>query len=143
MTSSLSNFVNNFIEGIHKIKCKYEHDNRKCDTCGIKCKNCECFLEYTNCKYNLVKYKCLYCNKNDQKMFDEKFKKQIFNTYKFFNHDFNKFVLLSWEEVYSYRYIDDCENFNETTLPEKEDFYSHLNMGDITDAESTHGKKGL
>ena len=95
MTSSLSNFVNNFIEGIHKIKCKYEHDNRKCDTCGIKYKNCECFLEYTNCKYNLVKYKCLYCNKNDQKMFDEKFKKQIFNTYKFFNHDFNKFNLLS------------------------------------------------
>ena len=23
-------------EGIHKIKCKYRHDNEKCETCGIK-----------------------------------------------------------------------------------------------------------
>ena len=33
MASSLSSFVNNLAEGIHKIKCKYEHDNKKCDTC--------------------------------------------------------------------------------------------------------------
>ena len=26
MASSLPNFVNNPAEGIHKIKCKYEHD---------------------------------------------------------------------------------------------------------------------
>ena len=30
--------------------------------------------------------------------------------------------------------MDDWEKFNETSLPEKEDFYSHLNMEDITDA---------
>ena len=30
----------------HKIKCKYEHDKKKCDTCGIKCKDLEYFLEY-------------------------------------------------------------------------------------------------
>ena len=28
MASSLSNFVNNLAEGIHKIKCKYEHDKK-------------------------------------------------------------------------------------------------------------------
>ena len=28
--------------------------------------------------------------------------------------------------------MDDWEKFNETSLPEKEDFYSHLNMEDIT-----------
>ena len=33
-----------------------------------------------------------------------------------------------------------CEKFNETLLPEKEDFYSHLNMEDITDADYMHGK---
>ena len=27
--------------------------------------------------------------------------------------------------------MDDWENFNETSLPEKEDFYSHLNIKDI------------
>ena len=28
--------------------------------------------------------------------------------------------------------MDDWEKFNKTSLPEKEDFYSHLNMEDIT-----------
>ena len=34
--------------------------------------------------------------------------------------------------------MDDWEKFNVTSLPEKEDFYSHLNMEDITDADYTH-----
>ena len=29
ITSSLSNLVNNLSEGIHKIKCKYGHDDKK------------------------------------------------------------------------------------------------------------------
>ena len=36
MASSLSDLANNFAEGIHKIKCKYEHDDKKCETCGVK-----------------------------------------------------------------------------------------------------------
>ena len=31
--------------------------------------------------------------------------------------------------------MDDYEKCNEISLPEKEDFYSHLNMEDITDAD--------
>ena len=34
MTSSLSNLVNNLSKGIHKIKCKYRHNDKKCQTCG-------------------------------------------------------------------------------------------------------------
>ena len=30
MASSLSNLVNDLAKGIHKIKYKYEHDNKKC-----------------------------------------------------------------------------------------------------------------
>ena len=37
--------------------------------------------------------------------------------------------------------MDDWEDFNETSLPEKEKFYSHLNIKDITDADYTHGKR--
>ena len=59
MTSSLSNLVDNLAEGIHKIKCKHRHDNRKCEMCGIKYKDCECCLEYTNIKDDLILYKCL------------------------------------------------------------------------------------
>ena len=38
MASSLSSFVNYFSGGIHRIKCKYRHDDEKCETCGIKYK---------------------------------------------------------------------------------------------------------
>ena len=64
----------------------------------------------------------------------------IFNTYKFSNHDNNKFILLLRKGVYPYEYIDDREKFSET-LPEKEDFYSHLNMEDITDADYARAKE--
>ena len=43
--------------------------------------------------------------------------------------------------VYPFEYMDDLENFNEALLPEKEDFYSHLNMEDITDEDYVHGKR--
>ena len=39
--------------------------------------------------------------------------------------------------AYPYEYMDDWEKFNETLLHEKENFYSHLNMEDITDADYT------
>ena len=31
--------------------------------------------------------------------------------------------------------MDDCEKFNEKTLPQKEEFCSKLNMEDVTDAD--------
>ena len=37
--------------------------------------------------------------------------------------------------------MDDWEKFNETTLPEKEEFYSNLSMEEITDADYMHGKR--
>ena len=36
--------------------------------------------------------------------------------------------------------MDDSEKFNKISLPEKEDFYSRLNMEDITDPDYTHRK---
>ena len=42
--------------------------------------------------------------------------------------------------VKPYEYMDDLEKFNESLLPEKEDFYSHINMDNTTDAEYTHTK---
>ena len=43
--------------------------------------------------------------------------------------------------VYPYGYMDDWEKFNQTTLPEKEEFYSNLNMEYITDAGYMHWKR--
>ena len=69
MASSLSNLVNNLSEGIHRIKCKYGHDDKKCETGGIKYKYWDCFLEYTNFTNYIREYKCLCCNKNYQHKF--------------------------------------------------------------------------
>ena len=54
MASSLSNLVINFSEGIHRIECKFGHNDKKCETCRIKYKYCDCFLEYTNFKDHLI-----------------------------------------------------------------------------------------
>ena len=43
--------------------------------------------------------------------------------------------------VYPYEYMDDWEKFNETKLPEKEEFYSNPNLEDITDADYMHVKR--
>ena len=48
MASSLSNLVSNLSEEIHRIKCKLEHNDKKCETCRIKYKYADCFLEYIN-----------------------------------------------------------------------------------------------
>ena len=45
------------------------------------------------------------------------------------------------KDVYLYEYIDDWEKFNNTSLNEKEDFYYHLNMEDITDADYMQAKR--
>ena len=37
--------------------------------------------------------------------------------------------------------MDAWEKFNETSLPETEEFFSHLNMKDIIDADYFHVKK--
>ena len=42
--------------------------------------------------------------------------------------------------VYPYAYMDGWEKFNETTLPEKEEGYSNLNM-EYTDADYMHAKR--
>ena len=47
MASSVSNLANDLTERIHKVKCKYGHDDKKCETFGIKYKDCGCFLECT------------------------------------------------------------------------------------------------
>ena len=52
MASPLSNLVSYPSKRIHRIKCKYGHDDKKCEICRIKYKYCNCFLEYKNFKDN-------------------------------------------------------------------------------------------
>ena len=43
--------------------------------------------------------------------------------------------------IYPHEYMDEREKFNETLLPEKEEFCSSLNMDDITDTYYIHAKR--
>ena len=44
-------------------------------------------------------------------------------------------------DVYPHEYISDWEKFNETSLPEKEGFYSYLNMDDHSDVDYKYVQK--
>ena len=57
MASSLSNLVNNLTEGIHKVKCKCGHNDKKGKTWGKKNVKHAPFLEYTYFKDDLIEYK--------------------------------------------------------------------------------------
>ena len=44
------------------------------------------------------------------------------------------------KRCFRYEYVDDWEKFDKTSSPEKEQFYSNLNMEGITDADYAHKK---
>ena len=61
MANSLSNLVDNLTEGIHKIKCK----------------NCDCFLEYETVTEISIKCKCTSWNKDYSNINYEELKKRL------------------------------------------------------------------
>ena len=66
--------------------------------------------------------------------------KRFANIYEFCNKN-NKFILLLRKGVYPYEYIDSWERFDGASLPDKEAFYSSLNMEKITDVDYRHAKR--
>ena len=62
-------------------------------------------------------------------------KKRFKKTFKCSNNNVKKFILLWRKGVYSSVYMDEGEKYNEAILPEKEEVYGNLNMGDITDGD--------
>ena len=97
-------------------------------------KYCDCFLKYTSFKDDLIEYKCLCCDKNHQHKLDEKFKEQFFNTYKFPNHNNNKFILLSWKGVMNiwmignYTELSKCVSWNVSAWSCKISFSSCISL---------------
>ena len=128
MSSSLSKLVDNLSEGIHNNKC-------------VNCKSNLDYVRITTAKPSACSsserknekllLKCFSCDSYYEKKFNKELIKKFKNTYRFCNNDLSKFILLLRKGVYPYEYIDSWEKFKETSLPIKEDFYSHLNMEDI------------
>ena len=125
MSTSLSNLVSNLSEGLHNDRC-------------IDCKSC---LDYMSIKDNQLIFRCSSCKEIIKKDFNKELIKRFANTYRFCNKDLNKFILLLRKGVYPYECMDNWERFSETLLPNKEAFYSNLNMEDITDTDYTIANK--
>ena len=88
-------------------------------------------------------FRCFVCKKNYKKDFNKELINRFASTYKFCNGDINKFILLLRKGVYPYEYMDSWERLYEASLPDKEAFYSNLNMKDITDVDHRHAKRVL
>ena len=123
MATSLSKLVDNLSGGLHNNKC-------------VDCKSC---LDYMITKDEKLIFRCFTCKKNYEKDFNKELIKRFANTYNFCDNDLNKFILLLRKGVYPYEYMDNWERFNETSLSDKESFYSSLNMANIDDVDYRHG----
>ena len=125
MSSSLSSLVDNLSEGLHSDKC-------------TNCKSC---LDYMIAKDDQLIFRCFECEENFKKDFNNELIKRFANIYKFCNEDINKFILLLRKGVYPYEYMASWKKFDETSLPDKEVFYSSLNMEGITYVDQRHAKR--
>ena len=72
---------------------------------------------------------------------DRELKNRFKNTFEFSNIDFCRFILPLRKGVCPYEYMDHWEKFNETSSPEKGEFYSNLNKEDITDSDYSYVKR--
>ena len=122
MSSSLSNLADNSFEGIHNNKCA----------------DCKSNLDYIKTKNEKLILECYNWKQRYRKKFNKELIKIFASTYEFCNNDLNKFVLLLRKGVYPYEYMDNWERFSEISLQSKEDFYSNLNMEDISDIDYRH-----
>ena len=125
MSTLLSVPVNNLSEGLRNDKC-------------IDCKP---YLDYMSNKDDQLIVRCL--RKKYEKDLNNDLINRFASTYEFCNRDINKFILVLRKGVYPYEYIDSWERFDEASLPNKKDFYSSLNMEDITDIDYRHAKTGF
>ena len=71
-------------------KCKKLNVKIKCKSLNVS----HFFIEYKSVKENLIKYKCLPCNKDYSSKTDKPLKEKFRNTFKFSDNDVNKFILL-------------------------------------------------
>ena len=67
---------------------------------------------------------------------------QIFNNVRV-SHKNEQFRLLVRKEVYSYKYVDDWEKFEENRLLPIEVFYSKLNLSEISECNYDHAERRI
>ena len=87
------------------------------------------YFEYITAKDNIIILKCVNYTKNYEKEFDKHIAKRFEHICRFYGRDINKFILMLRRGVYSHEYIDRWQNLNETSLLDKKELYTNLNVG--------------
>ena len=100
ISTSLSSLVDNLSDGFH---------------CN-KCVDCKSSLDYIVTLDDQLIFRCFDCKKNYQKDFNKVLINRFANMYEFCNKGINRFILLLRKGVYSYKYIDSWERFDETSF---------------------------
>ena len=100
--------------------------------------NSECC--FVRLKDNKLISKCKKC-KEEWKRPLNKLIESFSSIYQFCNGDLNKFVMLLRKGVFPYEYMDSWEKLDENALPPEKDFYSNLNLEDISDEDCAHAQK--
>ena len=141
MSLSLSKLVDKLSEGIHNNKCF----DCKSNLYYVQITTARPMAEHSSLersplerKNEKLLLKSFNCDSYYKKKFNKDLIKKFKNTYSFCNNDLNKFALLLRKGVYPYECTDTWERFSEISLPSKEDFYSNLNMEDISDIDYRH-----
>ena len=122
MATSLSKLVDNLTEDIH----------------GDKCVDCKSDLTYVKVIDEALIFRCFNCKKSYEKEINKELIERFSSTFKFCNNKLNKFVMLLRKGVYPYEYMDGWNKLNETSIPNKESFYSNLTMENITETDYIH-----
>ena len=68
-------------------------------------------------KEDQLMFKCLKCNEYYEKEFNKNLIKRFTNTYKFYDADINKFIMLLGKSIYPYEYMGSWKRFDEKSLP--------------------------
>ena len=114
MSSSLSKLADNLSEGIYNNKC-------------VDCKSNLDYVRITTARPSSLERK------------NEKLLLKCFNCDSYYKKKFNKDLIKKFKNTYTF-----CNNdliiiyINEISLPSKQDFYSNLNMEDISDIDYRH-----
>ena len=108
------------------------------DFINLNAKNLIVFLEYESVKQTSIKYNCISFNKNYSNKTDEELKKRSKNIFKFSSNSVDKFT--AKKRCLSLKDMNKLEKFNETSIPEIEEFFRNLKMFDITCVDYMHTK---
>ena len=141
---NLRGYESHFImQEIGEIVKKHAYTNKKGEKCQMNINaipnNMEKYMAFVLGNHLVFLDSFQFMSSSLEKLVNNLPKETLKYTSKMFKGD--KLDLMAQKEVYPYDYMDSFNRFEETQLPNKEDFYSMLNDEHISDKDYEHAKR--